>query len=184
MNSSALNFPGFSNLFSKFRIGKIHFTFVDPSSGEEVSFPVLRCGDCHAAEPVLADTSRGLEVSAAIVERTHELTAMTARAERILLRARRGGVETRAALEELEQAVNAQIQLEVLVHTFDVNDGGPFQEKHQEGLEHARLALEAGKGALEELAYRRRGLVVSLVIIVLVLIALAMKIRDVSSPTS
>jgi regulator of sirC expression with transglutaminase-like and TPR domain len=40
--------------------------------------------------------------------------------------------------------------------------------------------LEAARKALEELAFRRRGLAVSLGLIVLVLIGLALKIRQIS----
>ena len=50
-----------------------------------------------------------------------------------------------------------------------------------EGIQHAETAVEAGREALEELAYRRRGLAVALIIIFIVLIALALKIRDISA---
>ncbi len=87
-----------------------------------------------------------------------QLTALTGRAERIVLAAKRGGVETRDALGAIDGAVDAQIGLEVLVHGFDVGDGSAFIEKHAEGLESAREALAAGRDALDELAFRRRGL--------------------------
>jgi hypothetical protein len=110
-----------------------------------------------------------------------ELTALTARAERIVLAARRGGVETRPALASIEGAVDAQIELEVLLHGFDSSPGSAFAKKHDEGIEHAKAALAAGQGALEEIDHRRRWLSVSLALIVVVLIALGMKIRSLSS---
>ncbi len=109
-----------------------------------------------------------------------QLTALTGRAERIVLAAKRGGVETRDALGAIDGAVDAQIGLEVLVHGFDVGDGSAFIEKHAEGLESAREALAAGRGALDELAFRRRGLVVALLFIAAVAVGLALKIREIS----
>jgi hypothetical protein len=109
-----------------------------------------------------------------------ELTSRTARAERLLLAAQRGGVHTRNAAEQIDQAVDTQIQLEVLLHSFSAAEDGPFAAKHEEGLEHASAALEAGQEALGELAFRRRGLAVSLVFILLVLVGLGLKIRQIS----
>jgi hypothetical protein len=173
--------PEFAHLFDKFRIGKISYRYVDPATGEPAVARVRRCGECHAAEPVLGDEPAGLEVAHEMSRRMNELTALTASAERVMLAARRGGVEAHAGLGEVEQAVAAQIALEALVHTFSTADGGAFDERHREGLEHARAAMDAGHRALDELAARRRGLAVALAIVVLVLIALALKIRQLSA---
>jgi hypothetical protein len=112
-----------------------------------------------------------------------ELTSLTAGAERVLLRARRGGVETGHAVAEIDQAVDAQIGLEVLVHGFSVDEDSEFMETHARGMEHAEAAFEAGIAAMGELAFRRKGLLVSLAIIILVLIGLAFKIRQMSAKT-
>lgn len=172
--------PEFGTLFDKFRIGKSTFTLLDPATGTEVAQRVVRCDDCHAAEPLLADGPVGLDTARAFVERIREVTAATARAERVLLAARRGGVDTRTAQAELAQAVDAQIGLEVLVHGFSAAEGGDFAKKAVEGVDHARLALEAGQAALGELESRRRGLGVALAIIAVLLVALAAKIRRLS----
>jgi hypothetical protein len=163
--------PEFERLFEKFRIGKIQ-----PLQAE--GRDILRCGQCHAQEPLLAAEAVGFLQARAMVEQMHELTALTARAERILLTARRGGVETRPALEKIEEAVKAQIELEVLVHSFATGEGSTFQERQEEGLESAQAALQAGQEALGELAFRRQGLIVALVLIVLVMVGLAVKIRQ------
>ena len=173
--------PEFHELFDKFRIGPIHFTYPDPVTDEPVRQRVIRCGDCHAAEPLLADEPRGLQTSAGFVDRVRELTSLSARAERTVLRARRGGVETHDALLELDQAVDAQIGLEVLVHGFSLEPGGQFLETHAAGLEHAGAALAAGERALDELAFRRRGLALALVVILVVLLGLGLKIRQISA---
>jgi hypothetical protein len=172
--------PEFERLFTKFRIGKVHFTYEDPATGKPVRAAVVRCLDCHSASPALAGEPVGLRTGEAMLAGMRELTALVARAERILLQARRGGVETRAALAEIDGAVDDQIELEVLVHSFSSQPGGAFAQKQREGIARARAALEAGQQALDELAYRRRGLAVSLVLIVLVLVGLALKIRQIS----
>jgi hypothetical protein len=173
--------PEFERLFTKFRIGTTTFTYSDPTTGEDIEDRVVRCGDCHAAEPILADESKGLATSDDLLLRMRELTALTARAERLVLTARRGGVEVRDALAEIDQAVDAQIELEVLVHGFVADDGSEFAAKQAEGLEHARAALLAGQGGLDELRFRRWGLAISLVFIVLILVGIAVKIRQLPS---
>jgi cytochrome c553 len=167
--------PEFAKLFDKFRLGKSYFTYQDVDTGEPVRVDLVRCGSCHSPEAE-AD-SAGARTGAELIRRMAELTATTARAERILLAARRGGVETREALNEIDQAVAAQIGLEVLVHGFTSEAGSDFSDRHLEGLEHANAALAKGQDALDELGYRRKGLVVALVIIAAVLFGLALKIR-------
>jgi hypothetical protein len=172
--------PEFARLFNKFRIGKTAFTYDDPVTGKPARAVVVRCTDCHGAEPMMASDAVGYRTAGELLGRMRELTALTARAERILLAARRGGVETRQALSDVDGAVDAQIELEVLVHSFASAPGSAFQKKHGEGIAHARAALEAGRKALGELSFRRKGLAISLGLIVLVLIGLAWKIRELS----
>lgn len=163
--------PEFARLFDKFRIGKTHYTYADPTTGREVRVAIRRCSDCH-----VDSTAVGAMTARHMVEGTHQVTSISARAERVLLDAKRGGVEVRNARAELDGAVDTQIELQVLAHTF--SDGGSFAEKQKEGVTHASAALEAGKKSLAELTYRRRGLGAALGIIVLVLGGLALKIRQ------
>ena len=172
--------PEFERLFSKFRIGGTSFTFEDPVTGDLTHAPILRCESCHADEDFLGDEAHGRRVAAGIIDRMRELTVRTAEAERIQLAARRGGVEARHISTEIDQAVDSQIQLEVLLHSFSVDEDSEFVAVFETGMEHANSALAAGQGALDELAFRRRGLAVALVFIVLVLIGLGLKIRELS----
>jgi len=165
--------PEFARLFEKFRIGKTHYTF------DHIDVTVRRCVDCHPA-----DDLNGRATSLEIVNTTRSLTSMIARGERILLAAQRGGVEVRKSRAELDAAVDNQIELETLVHTFrparerrTTPGGDVVQQKAKEGLEHARAALLAGDAALNDLSYRRHGLGIALAVIVLALVALALKIR-------
>lgn len=165
--------PEFARLFEKFRIGPTSYSYEDPVTGQDVMVRVRQCTDCHR------DTeSRGFITSSRQLEAMRQLIGMTARAERILLSAQRGGVETREARAALDAAVDSQIELEVLVHTF--SSDGDFAEKYEEGKTHAMAALVAGEESLGELGFRRRGLYVAIVIIILVLAALALKIRSLS----
>jgi hypothetical protein len=173
--------PEFGRLFSKFRIGKRHFTYDDPVTGKPAQGKVRACVDCHAAEPSMGEPS-GQTTALGFRDKMWELSALTARSERILLAARRGGVETREASEAIDQAVDAQIELEVLVHSFSTAEDGAFAAKHREGLKVARLALEAGQRALGEVRSRRTGLIVFLAFVVLALIALGFKIRRLPPP--
>lgn len=173
--------PEFRRLFEKFRIGKTYYTYRDPDSGETLRNEIYRCSRCHAAGG--ASTSGGpggLETAGQILARMQELTSVTARAERIVLGARRGGVETREVLEAIDGAVDAQIGLEVLVHTFETAEDSAFAKRHAEGLDSARAALAAGQGALVELGSRRRWLAIFLAFTMLVAIGLALKIRQIS----
>jgi len=151
--------PEFARLFEKFRIGKTH----------EGPITVRKCGDCHQTDEAGANTAK------AFLDSTRSLTSAIARSERILLSAHRGGVEVGKARAELDSAVDNQIELESLVHTFGTGDA--VKTKTTEGLQHARAALVAAQESLDELSFRRRGLFIALGLVLLALIALAMKIR-------
>jgi Cytochrome c3 len=170
--------PEFSRLFEKFRIGRIVESYVDPLSGEPFSVHTVRCSQCHAAEPLAADAPVGLDTARGMIDRMRELTVLTASAERVILAARRGGVEVREGVEAIDQAVDSQIGLEVLVHGFSVADDSAFVATYDKGIEEAKKAIDSGRVAREELAFRRRGLGVALLIISVLLVALALKIRQ------
>jgi hypothetical protein len=169
--------PAFSRLFQRFRIGRTHFVYEDPETGAEHREPVVRCANCHVAAPALG-VGQGYRVAESQLQRMRELTSLTARAERILLRARASGVLVQSALSSLDGAVDAQIELEVLVHAFRTDPESAFSQTHAEGLEHARAALAGGREALAEVEARRRGLALALGVIALVLIGLGLKIRS------
>lgn len=172
--------PEFGRLFEKFRIGKTHFTYTNPLTGDEVKERVRRCTDCHGDELTFAGSPHALDTARTFLNKMQELTVMTARAERTTLAAKRGGMEMREALLDLDKAVDSQIELEVLIHTFSTDEGSAFVEKQAEGVEHATSALATARGALGELRDRHRGLAIWLVLIALVLVALGFKIRDLS----
>jgi hypothetical protein len=166
--------PEFERLFSKFRIGKGYYEYESPDGSGMVRANVRKCGDCHSPD---GDPAVG---GALFVDKIRELTVLAGEAERTLLAARRGGVETREAAAHVDRVIDSQIDLQVLVHSFDPSPDGKFMTAHAEGLEHAHAALESGAAALDELDYRRKGLALALIVIVAVLIGLALKIRSLS----
>ncbi|HZR84428.1 MAG TPA: hypothetical protein VFD92_25240 [Candidatus Binatia bacterium] len=168
--------PEFERLFTKFRIGKSRYAY--EHGGETVGVEVVRCSDCHAAGGT-TDTV-GPETATLFIDDMRRLTSATARAERMLLAARRGGVELRKVTPHIDAAVTAQIELEVLVHTFSSAADGKFAIRYRDGMARAESALAGAREALDELASRRRGLVVFLGFLVLVLVAMVLKIRDLS----
>jgi hypothetical protein len=176
--SAAAMKPEFRRLFEKFRIGATHFTYEDPVTGDMVEESIIRCTSCHGTAGAKDDDATTASASAIFLNRMKTLTTSIARAERLLLQARRGGVATGKAAAEIDGAVDAQIELEVLVHSFSTGDDGVFAQTAAEGMEHARAATELGIAALDELQYRRKGLAASLGIVLVVLVALWLKIRD------
>ncbi len=168
--------PEFERLWLRFRIGTTRFSYQEPGSGGQMrEKSVIRCSTCHVD---LSGGSPDRPPLDEFVGRLQTLAAVTAEAERTLLRARRGGVETAGALTELEQAMRAHIELQVLLHGFDSGPDSAFQKRFNEGLDSARRSLEEGRAALRELSVRRTGLVVSLGFITLVLVGLGLKIRS------
>jgi hypothetical protein len=162
----------FSRLFDKFRIGRTHYTY-PAGGGEPLRVDVVRCGRCHAE-------TDAAETAATFVDHMRRLTTATARAERMLLAAQRGGVRVREVTPHVDAAVTAQIELEVLVHGFSAAPDGKFMVRHREGMQHAERALADARRALDELGTRRRGLIAFLGFLALVLIAMALKIRQIS----
>lgn len=157
--------PEFARLFTKFRIGP---TMVVTSAG---AHEVVQCRSCH-------DGDEGAAVARGLLERMREVTGLAARAERTLLTARRGGIEVGPALLDVGSAVDAQIELEASVHAFALDSGGAVAVAHARGVAAATRAQEAGRAALVELDWRRRALVVVLVLVGIVLLALALEIRS------
>ncbi len=172
--------PEFSRLFEKFRIGKTYYTHFDPETGENVRAPIIRCNSCHVTGAMVSDSTPGAVTGIDLLERMSELTALIGRAERVVLRAHRGGVEVRDAQLEVNQAVDAEISLEVQIHAFTAAEGSDFLKTHSKGLGHARAAIELGLEAQQEIQARRYWLALSLVAIVATLIALGLKIRQLS----
>jgi len=142
--------PEFERLFTESRIGKTFYEYEDPGTGELVRAPVLRCASCHADEDFLGDQAHGRRVAAGIMSRLRELTARIAEAERAQLAARRIGVDTQHISTDIGLAIDSLAELEVLLHSFSIDEGSEFLRVYAEGMVYAGGALEAARDALDE----------------------------------
>jgi mono/diheme cytochrome c family protein len=96
------------------------------------------------------------------------------KASEVLGRAERAGVEVSKAKFELFEANDRLVKARVAIHSFSPDK---VQEVAGAGMSIAINADKAGQSALEEVAVRRRGLVYSLAVIMLLIFALILKIR-------
>jgi hypothetical protein len=135
------------------------------------------CTACHAAE------DKGGKTAVEIRGLLDSLTAQSDQAQAILLRAERAGMEVSQAEFDLNGARDALVKARAAVHAFSVD---PVRKEVETGLAVSAKASTRGERALDELQFRRRGLAVSLVIIVALLVGLVLKIRQIESraPTS
>ena len=130
------------------------------------------CVNCHAkGDPgyVAADRiHQGLTELAASIQRSND----------ILLNAENSGVEVGPAIMELSQARDSLTKARVAVHNFQA---APVEKDVQAGLVVTRKTYQAGVAALAERDYRRKGLGISLIVILAVIIGFALAIKKLES---
>ncbi|MDZ7292135.1 MAG: cytochrome c3 family protein [candidate division KSB1 bacterium] len=126
------------------------------------------CAQCH--EP----GSEGWKNGAGMYEVLLDLMTKIRRADSLVSRAERTGMEVSEAKFVISSADDELIKARTQIHTFQA---AKLKEKAQAGIEMATQAVELGRAALAELQFRRKGLAVSMVIIFAVAAALYMKIR-------
>ena len=131
------------------------------------------CADCHGSGDV------GGMAALRIRETLDDLEGRIDGAEEILHRAERAGMEVSQTLYELNTARNSLVNARVLIHTFREEE---VKKAAAEGIAVADQAVIQGQQALEELQFRRKGLASSLVVILMVIIGLLWKIRQIGTP--
>jgi hypothetical protein len=113
-----------------------------------------------------------------------DLNAEWQKARVILTQAEHAGMEVSQAQFDLNGAQDALIKARAAVHGFKVE---AVKKETEAGLAVSAKAYARGVRAMEELAFRRKGLVVSVVIILALIGGLVLKIRQVdragSGPT-
>jgi len=132
------------------------------------------CSTCHGAD----DKGGG----AAVEMRKHidALRTERDRAAEILERAEHAGMEVSQARFDLNGANDELVKARTAVHAFSVE---AVKKEVDAGLGIAQKAYARGVRALEELDFRRKGLAVSLVIIVALIVGLVLKIRQIERRT-
>jgi hypothetical protein len=128
------------------------------------------CGACHAAD------DQGGQVATTMHGLIGSLRDEFFKSQRLLLDAEHAGMEVSAAEFELNAAMDNLVKARNAVHTFTVE---PVKKEVEAGLETSTKAYERGQQALTELQFRRKGLAVSVVIIVALIGGLTVKIRQI-----
>ncbi len=137
---------------------------VDPVSGSV-------CLTCHSPGDPCDQASEKMYSALSALERDLR------QASAVLKRAEVAGMEVSAPRFELKsKGTTAAVEARALIHAFDPPR---LLGRIEEGQKVAAAALADGESALAELQYRRKGLAVSLVLVVLVLAGLLLKIRQI-----
>ena len=130
------------------------------------------CLNCHSSgDP-------GYKAAEEMRGQLNRLEAAIARADQVLDRAERSGMEVSQARIDEAQARDALTKARVTIHSFQT---ALVDEDIQTGLKVASQMYQFGTRALAERDYRRKGLAISLVTIVFVLICLRLYIRELGS---
>jgi predicted CXXCH cytochrome family protein len=131
------------------------------------------CTNCHSGE------DGGGKSAAAMRAMIDSLREEYDKANKILLRARHAGMEVSQAEFELNEAKTALIKARASIHAFSVVT---VKQEIEPGLKVSAKAYAGGVKALEDLGFRRKGLVVSVAIILALIGGIVMKIRQMERP--
>ncbi len=126
------------------------------------------CSTCHTPNDNGGKTAIGMRESIDSLRIAYE------RANGLLSTAEHDGMEVSQPLFELNEAKTALIKARASIHGFNL-EGVKAQVKP--GLEISEKSRARGLRALDELQFRRKGLAVSVVIIIALIVGLVVKIR-------
>ncbi|MEJ2679069.1 MAG: cytochrome c3 family protein, partial [Gemmatimonadota bacterium] len=96
----------------------------------------------------------------------------------LLLRAQNAGMEVSEALFELDDVNDALTKARTAIHTMHV---APVRKEIDAGLAVTTRAQERGRAAMAEHRFRRVGLAISAAIILILVLGLALKIRQIEA---
>jgi hypothetical protein len=102
-----------------------------------------------------------------------------AQATGLLDKAERAGMEVSEDRFALQKAKDSLVESRVLAHSFDLER---FLVAANSGISVADAGIAAAKKAFGELRFRRVGLGLSLLVILAVIFALALKVRELAGP--
>lgn len=137
---------------------------------------MLGAGEGSACTPCHERGSKGYQAAEAMRAEIERLKARRDAAEALILRAEQAGMEVSQARFDLNEVGNALTRARASVHAFSL---ARLKEVVKEGEALAEGVTRKGEQAMAELQFRRKGLGVSLVIILVVAVALFFKIREV-----
>lgn len=145
---------------------------VHPSDAFLGSGPQSICTNCHTPGDA------GLAAAVVMQQDLGKLELAIDRADEVLHHAESSGMEVSQAKMDQAQARDALIKARVTVHTFQPKR---VEADVKPGLQIARKDQESGEKALAERDYRRMGLGISLLAIVLALLGLRLYIRQIEA---
>ncbi|HLC42754.1 MAG TPA: hypothetical protein VJO34_14160, partial [Methylomirabilota bacterium] len=127
------------------------------------------CSSCHSAE------DKGGKSASEMRTLIEALRGEFDKAHGLLFRAEQAGMEVSQAQFDLNGAKDALIRARAAVHAFRID---PVKKETEAGLAISVKAHGRGVKALDDLRFRRRGLVVSVVIILALIAGVVLKIRQ------
>jgi hypothetical protein len=127
------------------------------------------CVACHSAE------SQGGKAAVAMRQAMDLLRNEYDKAHNKLLEAERAGMEVSQAQFQLNNAMDALVKGRTAIHSFSVE---AVTKEVEVGLRVSNKAYARGVEALHELQFRRKGLAVSVGIILILIVGLVIKIRQ------
>lgn len=130
------------------------------------------CLNCHT------EGDPGFVTAGALHDDLVQLDGAIARSDELLGRAERAGVEVGEAQLAQSEARNDLLKARVGIHAVRRE---AVQSDIDAGLKVSAAGLQAGRNAMGEVQYRRKGLLVSVVITIFVLIGLYLTIRKIES---
>jgi predicted GNAT family acetyltransferase len=132
--------------------------------------PQSVCTNCHT------DGDAGYQAATQIAQQLDRLDTSVKGAAEILDRAESAGMEVSDAQLEQDQARDSLTKSRVAIHSFNP---ARVQQDVDAGLKITAKTYQEGAGALKERDYRRKGLALSLLAIVAVVLGLRFYLRQV-----
>jgi len=130
------------------------------------------CTDCHT------EGSSGFKAAGELAQMLSNLDSSIKRADVLIAKAEDSGMEVSEARNQQDQARDSLTKARVAIHSLRPAQVG---KDVQAGLDLAVKAEQGGNTALAERDYRRKGLGLSLIAILLMLAGLGMYIRQIES---
>ena len=130
------------------------------------------CADCHT------EGEAAYTVAAGMKQRLDELREALAKSEEILSRAEQSGMEVSQGQLQWNAAHEQWIKARVQVHAFQL---APLEQAVAAGMTLAGESFQTGEQALQEKDFRRKGLAISLLTIVITMAGLWLAVRAIES---
>jgi hypothetical protein len=175
VNSELFNKSAHSKIFAQMGIGgcaACHGNHAIMETGDAMlaTGDKSACATCHPAG------SSGGALAASMLASINNLKASYDKALAVLKRAEHAGMEVSQPLFDLNEVKTILIKARATIHGFDQ---GMLDKEIAPGLKASESAYARGLKALDELQYRRKGLAISVLVIVALIVGLVFKIRQI-----